>query len=207
MQRRNLGKAMRYLVAVCALVSSLAMFACGGDDGGGGGQTFNIGATVPVRANTVAALQGQALTISNGTVFNAAIGNNPVTLTFNTSTTFTLVRGTSTATGTVAYGSCTFTVTASTFAAGTGPQVGNTVTFPTCTITVSASNVEQGGSQVSGTLTLVLSGATGSASSSPVTVNVFASATGELFVVNLTTGATVDTNTNITNTGIVTTGG
>jgi len=37
-------------------------------------------------------------------------------------------------------------------------------------------------------------------------VNVFVSATGELFVVNPTTGATVDTNTNITNTGIVGTG-
>jgi hypothetical protein len=32
MQRRNLGKAMRYLVAVCALGSAFALFACSSDD-------------------------------------------------------------------------------------------------------------------------------------------------------------------------------
>ena len=40
MQQRNLGKAMRYLVAVCALGSALAMVGCGGgDDGDNGGAT------------------------------------------------------------------------------------------------------------------------------------------------------------------------
>ena len=32
MQWRNVGKAMYYLVAIVALVSALALFACGGDD-------------------------------------------------------------------------------------------------------------------------------------------------------------------------------
>ena len=32
MQWRNVGKAMYYLVAIVTLVSSLALFACGGDD-------------------------------------------------------------------------------------------------------------------------------------------------------------------------------
>ena len=36
MQRKNLGKAMRYLVAaVCALVSALALVGCGGGDDDG----------------------------------------------------------------------------------------------------------------------------------------------------------------------------
>ena len=37
MQRKNPGKAMRYLVAVCALVSALAMVGCGGDGDDDGG--------------------------------------------------------------------------------------------------------------------------------------------------------------------------
>ena len=37
MQRKNPGKAICYLVAVCALVSALAMVGCGGGDDDDGG--------------------------------------------------------------------------------------------------------------------------------------------------------------------------
>ena len=46
MQRKNPGKAMRYLVAVCALVSALAMVGCGGDGDDDGG-TVTSGQTIP----------------------------------------------------------------------------------------------------------------------------------------------------------------
>ena len=46
MQRKNPGKAMRYLVAVCALVSALAMVGCGGD-GDDDGETVTSGETIP----------------------------------------------------------------------------------------------------------------------------------------------------------------
>ena len=45
MQRKNPGKAMRYLVAVCALASALALVGCGGDDDEGG-TTVTSGETI-----------------------------------------------------------------------------------------------------------------------------------------------------------------
>src|SRR5215467_4636623 len=123
MQRRNPGKAMRYLVAVGALVSALAMVGCsgGGSDGGGGSasttSTSNVSnVPVPVNATTVQALLGQQFTIPNGAIFSAGIsGNTPVVLTFTSPTTFSLTSGGSTPSGTVAFGSCTLTVTLSGF--------------------------------------------------------------------------------------------
>ena len=89
MQRKNPGKAMRYLVAVCALVSALAMVGCGGDDDDDGG-TVTSGQTIPtvnsgpvtVTSSNVQALVGQPLTFPNGSIFDPSLGNNPATLTF-----------------------------------------------------------------------------------------------------------------------------
>ena len=173
MQRRNVGKVMPYLVAVLALVSVIALSACGGNE-----ETRNVATTTALGANTdtthtsVAAVVGQAFTVPNGAVFNAGIGNNPVTFTFPTASTFQLDRGSSRATGTTTFGSCILTVTASSFAVGQGPQVGQTITLTTCNITVSASTVEVGGAAVSGTITLVVTSSTGTSTSSAVTLNV-----------------------------------
>ena len=46
MQRKNSGKAMRYLVAVCALISALAMVGCGGGGGDEGGTPVTSGETI-----------------------------------------------------------------------------------------------------------------------------------------------------------------
>ena len=43
MQRRNLGKAMRYLMVVGTLVSTFALVACGGGDG-----SKDVDVTVPL---------------------------------------------------------------------------------------------------------------------------------------------------------------
>jgi hypothetical protein len=69
MQRKNPGKAMCYLVVICALVSALALVGCGGDDDDGGG-TITSGQTIPsvntgainVTGSNVQALVGQSLT-------------------------------------------------------------------------------------------------------------------------------------------------
>src|SRR5437667_12850932 len=102
--QKTLGKAMRYLVAVCALVSAFAMVGCGGDgsDDGGATTTSNVSnQSVPVNPTTVQAMLGQQFTIPNGAIFDPGIGNNPVTFTFPSSTTFSL-GGSSTASGDVA---------------------------------------------------------------------------------------------------------
>src|SRR5262245_52709375 len=110
MQRKNLGKVIRYLMAVCVLGSAFALFACGGDDEG---EVKNVNATVPASNSTIAAVQGRAISFSSGQVFGGNIGNGPVTLTFTVvPNTFTLVNsaGTTTA-GSVAYnpsGTCNF---------------------------------------------------------------------------------------------------
>src|SRR5215510_4286336 len=106
MQRRSFGKALRYLVAVGTLVSSLVMFACGGSD------TQAVSVAVPLTDSTVAAVQAVPLTFSNGPVFRRAI-TGTVTFTFYTPITFTLVVSAGTAaTRVVTYSSpsCTFDV-------------------------------------------------------------------------------------------------
>src|SRR5882724_3533303 len=159
-QRRNLGKAMRYLMVVCALVSTLAMFGCGG---GGGDDTTTSGENtpatstvsnvpVPASATTVQAVVGQTFTISNGSLFSSGLASTPVNLTFGAPSTatnsapFTLTSGNSTATGTVAFGSCTFTVSISNIAGLQAPPSVTIPTFQTCNFVVTGNApLEAGG--------------------------------------------------------------
>src|SRR5207253_2370874 len=120
--QRNLGKAMRYLVAVCALVSALVMFGCGGGDDNETTERTVSNVAVPVSANTVQAMAGQPFPITDGSAFSPGLPNTPVTLTFTSSSTFTLTGG-GTATGTVAFGSCTFTISNSNIAGLTAGTV------------------------------------------------------------------------------------
>jgi hypothetical protein len=206
MQRRTLGEAMRYLVVVCALASAFARVGCGGDGGGDGAATTtsNVSnASVPVNATTVQAVVGQQVTIPNGSIFDPAIGNNPVTFTFtdDSPATFSLTRGSSTASGDVAFGSCTLTVTLSGFPAGQGPQVGKVINFTTCSIQITASNVTVGSGAVSGTLTLTLSGPSGSSTSIAITVQVSILNNGTLVINGVATGITISGTTGTTGTG------
>jgi len=94
MQRKNSGKAMRYLVAVCALISALAMVGCGGGGGDEGGTPVTSGETistvntgsVPVSNSNVQALVGLPLNFPNGSIFDPSLGSNPATLTFTNAT-------------------------------------------------------------------------------------------------------------------------
>ena len=204
MQRRNVGKLMRCLMAVVVLISSLAMFACGDDDDDGDTRAVTSQA-VPVNANNVAAVQGQAISVPNGAVFSTTIpANTPVTLTFNSPTTFSVARpGATASSGTVAFGSCLFTVLAPA-TGGALPVSPPSITFPTCNFIISAPAVEVGGAQAVGTLTLVLINAAGVRSdSTSITVQVLINNAGQLFVVNPVNGTLVDTgiNTNATGTG------
>jgi hypothetical protein len=186
MQRKHLGKAMHYLVAVCALVSALAMFACGGDDDEG--EVKNVVATVPADTDTIAAVQGRTFTIANGQVFGGPVGSNPIRLTFTTPTTFTLTQSQPPLSliGNVSYdnGSCRFTVT---------QGGGGALSVSTCNLIVNANNVVVGIGQVSGTISLVLNNGAGiTITSDALPATVFINGDGELFVVNPVTGVSVD---------------
>ena len=192
MQQTSVDRTVRYLV-VLVMVSALALLACSGNN-----ETRNIDTTSSptlVNSTTVAAVQDLVLTITNGAVFHAGIGANPVELIFGSASTFTLTRGNSSASGTVAFGSCTFTFTSS-FPPGQGPQAGDTVNFPTCVFIVQADDVEVGGDSVAGMLILMLTNDAGARTDNsvrPLTVDVSIRSDGELFVTNPGSGVNVDT--------------
>jgi hypothetical protein len=189
MQSKTFGKAMQFLAAVGTLVSAFALVACGGSD------TKDVNVTVGLTNSTVAVVQGQPLTIPDGQVFTPAI-TGEVTLTFNSPNTFTLVgSGGVTATGVVTYsstsgasvGSCQFDVRAP----GGLISTAAILTVPSCSLLVTANDVEVGGGPVNGTVTLSLSGASGTVNSAPVTAQVFLDVDDLLFVKNPVTGASV----------------
>jgi hypothetical protein len=207
MQRKNPGKAMRYLVAVCALISALAVVGCGGSDDEGG-TTVSSGETIPtvntgpvaVNASTVQSLVGQPVTFSNGSIFDPSLGSNSATLTFTSPTTFDLASGGSTSSGDTTFGSCTLTFTR-------GPLGGKRITFTTCTLQITASNVTAGGGVVSGSLTLTLSGPFGSSTSIAITVQISILANGTLLINGVSTGIIISSNGSPITTGTTGTGG
>ena len=173
MQRKNPGKAMRYLVAVCALISALAIVGCGGGDDGGG-TTVTSGETIPtvnsgpvgLSSSNVQAVVGQPFAFQNGGVFDPSLAGTPTTLTFTSSNQASVAAtsGGSTSTAGVGFGSCTFTFTQ-------GPLQGKVIKFDPCTIQITTSNVTAGGGAVSGTLTLTLTGPFGTATTA-ITVQI-----------------------------------
>jgi hypothetical protein len=109
------------LLAVFVLGGSLALLSCGGGD-----DTTDIDAS-----NAQAQLGGKQFIFQQQTDFGNASG----TLAFNgNASRFAFVAGNSVATGVVGYGdgTCIFTVGASTFQTGTGPQNGLVVTADPC---------------------------------------------------------------------------
>jgi len=193
---------MRYSIAVLVLISACVLFACSG----GTGVRRNINATAPLTIDNITALEGSfppQFTFPDGSVFDPGIGSNPVIFTFvlssgTTTTLFTLAKPGSAALalGGVTFGSCTLTVTASTFLAGQGPQTGDTITFSTCNLVVSARNVEVGGGTETGIITLMLTNATTGASAASIPLTLLSSVSiltdGSLLLNNVHTGIDTD---------------
>ena len=117
------------LIVVFVLGGSLGLLSCGGGD-----NTTDINAS-----NAASQVGGKQFTFPTQTVFGVA----NATRAFNApATRFAVVAGSSVAGGGVTYGngSCTFTVDASTFASGTGPQRGQVFTANTCQTDQSQTN-------------------------------------------------------------------
>ena len=89
MQRKSFSKAMAYLVAVCALVSVLAMFACGGDDDEDAVRNFV--STVPVGNSTVPAVQA-GLLLSRMARCSVGLSEQPNQLDFHYANHIALTR-------------------------------------------------------------------------------------------------------------------
>jgi hypothetical protein len=176
MQHWDLNKTgLRRMAIAGVLAGMVLILGCGG--GAGEEDTTKVAAsdtaasTPTALAQTVKALDSQPFAFSNGSAVSesggcqpdcSSLATQPMTLTFTntaaptptatvTAPTVTGTNGQQASfTGATTFGSCTFVVTASTFRAGTGPQVGNTITVNPCQV-----NIKTGGVQANGQATVV----------------------------------------------------
>lgn len=78
-------------------------------------------------------VNNRAFTFASGEVFNAALTHVTTTLAFsNNAGNFTLTSANGMASGLNTFGSCTLTVTASTYAIGAGPQQNDAIRLDPC---------------------------------------------------------------------------
>jgi hypothetical protein len=177
---------MKKLITVAAAVGIAAtLTACGG---GGGGTTAQVAsANTPVAMDAsngqavTSTVTGKAFTFTSGVPDFGTTGSTAVT--FGTSNGFQVASGSDTASGTMAFGSCHFKVTSSTFT--TGPLVnGNTVTITNCQLLVLTKGAPADGAQHTDQAELVLNGA----ASAAVTVTVQITGDGKVVINNTSVG-------------------
>ena len=112
------SRTMRGFVALIALAGAMSLLGC----------SENV---EPAIADDV---NNQSFTFSSGAVFNPGLANIETTVAFsNDAATFTLSAAGGTASGSNTIGNaCTLTVSTSTFAVGTGPQVNDAIRLLPC---------------------------------------------------------------------------
>lgn len=173
---------------IVALASAFTLAACGG----GGGGTQEVAAedlSVGVTASTVAALSAENFVFDNGVPGLGTTDATTVTFTGATATpAFSIRSGGKTATGVTTFGSCIFTVTASTFAPSHPLGEGKVVEIDPCTLTVRTGGVVANGTTTDTGAVLIL----GTAESEEESVAVSIAFDGKV-TVNNTQAGTVDT--------------
>jgi hypothetical protein len=142
------------LTAITLLASAI-LVACGGG-GGDAPLVASANATAPVTSTTVAAVVSEPFVFSTGVPkFGTA---TPTTVTLNTASTFSVTATEGNASGTLAFGSCIFTVTTSTFVAPHPLAIGETVTVNPCSLTIATAGVAAEGNAVARAVSFVLEG-------------------------------------------------
>lgn len=121
---RRFNKLARSLMVAVAIVGSLTLVSCGGDDDDD---------LVDANAGNV---NNQQFTFADGAALGVA--GRATTLAFtNNGTRATITAGTNTAAGTNTFGSCLINVQTSNFPAtgnNAGPQAGSSINLPTCQV-------------------------------------------------------------------------
>ena len=164
---------------------SAALAACGG-----GGPlpdttiaTSNL--TAPVNANIAAALVNQSFTFAAGVPDFGT--TTPTTMTFTSaaaSPAFAISGDGFAASGLTTFGSCIYTVTASTFPAGSKLAVGQSVRVNPCNLNVATANGNGNGASADREAKFVLGTLNSSGKNLPVAIN----ANGSVVVNNITIG-------------------
>jgi len=116
-----------------SLFAAFTLAACGGGGGDSPPQAASADLTAAVNSSSVAAIAGEQFTFANGVTDFGTTSSTAVTL---TDSTFDIAATEGTASGDLTFGSCIFTVTASTFTAPSLLDVGDVVTVQPCSITV-----------------------------------------------------------------------
>ena len=184
MRQVNMNNAKFVKLALgMALVAALA--ACGGGGGGSDPAPVKVAATnttANVTALTVPALVTTPAAVAS---FPAGFGSitGATTISFAGATpTFTITNGVNTASGPTTFASCILTVTATSFAPGSGLDVGDVLTFNPCTLTATTTGVTANGVAVPRTVVLRLVTPTSDATSNPFTLNVRVDPDGKVYV-------------------------
>jgi len=114
---QRVRRAIRDLVVLIVIASAMRLLGCSDS----------------VQQANINDVDNQSFTFASGAVFNPALANVSTSLAFfNNATNFVLSSTNNTATGTNVFGSCTLTVTTSTYVSGTGPQVNDAIKLSTC---------------------------------------------------------------------------
>jgi len=114
---QRVRRAIRDLVVLIVIASALRLLGCSDS----------------VQQANINDVDNQSFTFASGAVFNQALANVSTTLAFfNNARNFVLSSSNGIATGTNTFGSCSLTVTTSTYVSGTGPQVNDVIRLNTC---------------------------------------------------------------------------
>jgi len=138
-------------------VASALLVACGG---GGGGESQPLVAssnvTAAVTSSTVAGVTSEPFVFSSGV---SDFGTtSPTTVTLNSASSFSVSSTEGTASGSLGFGSCIFTVTASTFGPTSPLAAGKTVTVNVCSITVDTAGLRAAENAVARAVSFILAG-------------------------------------------------
>jgi len=168
---------------------SAALAACGG-----GGDSLPVktiassNLTVPVNANTAAAVVGESFTFPAGvTDFGTT---TPTTMTFTSATAtpaFAIAADGFAASGPTTFGSCIYTVTSSTFPVGSKLAVGQQVRVNTCNLNVATSGGNANGDSVPREVKFVLGALNSNGKNLPVVIK----ADGSVVINNITIGSVI----------------
>ena len=174
---KKLGLGLISLVAASAM-----LVACGGGGGDSAPLAASSNTTAPITAKSVGAVAGESFSFATGVT---ALGtSSPTTVTVNSASTFSVASSEGTASGNLSFGSCIFTVTDSTFAAGSKLAVGARVEVSPCELKIPTAGVSVDAAAAAKAVTFVV----GTSTSAAVQLTVDVTPSGDVIVDGVVVG-------------------
>lgn len=206
--RKNSSASVNLAKFALGLTLAATLAACGGSDSPEPMSVSNKDvAAATVNASTVAALAPSVGTTQTVATFangfsgtDGTAGATPVALTGVTTVAFTsssatpafaITNGGNTATGNTTFGSCIFTVTASTFPLASPLALGKVVKVNPCNMTASTNGANANGIPAPRDVVLVL----GTTSSNPIKLNITVNVDGTVLIGSTSVGSVTLTQT------------